>query len=202
MDVRELDGVQPDSSRTLVVAALSFEAVGCGSRGRVAVTGAGPQKAAAGLQTALRRTRPGRILAIGFCGGLDPRDRVGSCAAPAEVASDAVQGVFPCAPWPGLTQAGRLVSVKAPVATPQAKQALRERCQARWVDMESFAWAQIAHEEGIPFTIVRVISDGAGDKLPHLRDPGSWFGVFSLAVHAFWARRELAAVVRRMLCEP
>jgi nucleoside phosphorylase len=201
VDVRKLERPQTESPSVLVIAALRYEALGV--RGcRVVVTGPGPERAQRGLQRALRELKPERMVAIGLCGGLSPGETIGSCAVPAEVVSEYAEGRYRCAPWPGIAQAGRLVSVNQVAADPHVKEMLHERYQARWVDMETFAWAQVAAEEGVPLTVVRVVVDAATDYLPTWRVRQSWSSVLDVVAHGWTARRTLSTIVRRMLCAP
>lgn len=61
---------------------------------------------------------------------------------------------------------GRIVGNDAIVATTKDKQALAERTGAVAADMESHIAARVAQARGLPFGVVRVISDQLEDDLP------------------------------------
>jgi len=81
------------------------------------------------------------IISTGFCGALDPELRVG----------DIVHEVL------------TLDRVAVPAAETRE---LREKTQARAVDMESAAIARKAAEWGVSFRVIRAVSDTAGEDLP------------------------------------
>ncbi|PSR21526.1 MAG: hypothetical protein C7B45_10430 [Sulfobacillus acidophilus] len=164
------------------------------------VTGAGPERAGDGLEAALKESRPNHIVAIGLCGGLNPADPIGAYAIPEELVAGYDDAVYACAPWPGVKAHGRLLSVGKLAATPQEKSRLRALHHARWVDMETFAWASVAERHGIPLTAIRVIVDGAWDYIPTWRVRKSWASVLTLVAHAWVAHRRLRAIGPRILC--
>ncbi len=69
---------------------------------------------------------------------------------------------------PGAREA-TFVTARGPIVTRSAKAALAAAAGSEGalaVDMESAAWASEAAARGIPYAILRVISDGADDELP------------------------------------
>lgn len=68
---------------------------------------------------------------------------------------------------PGATPDGAvLAGVAAPLLTPQAKHALRERTGADLVDTESHVFASICADRAVQWAIIRGVSDGPDDALP------------------------------------
>jgi nucleoside phosphorylase len=199
VDVRQLGASGQAAENLLVVAALRFESISS-KQWHTVVTGAGPERARSGLEAVLNRIHPDHILAVGLCGGLNPVDAIGAYAIPTELVAGYDYGVYACAPWPGITAQGRLVSVCKLAATPEEKARLREQHNARWVDMETFAWASVAAAQGIPLTVIRVIVDGARDYIPSWQVRKSWGSALTLAMHALLARRRLRAIAPRILC--
>ena len=190
---------------TLVVSALAFELAGLISEDlkgiHPVVTGMGQQKAKSGLERALKEIRPRRIIAVGLCGGLAPGEVIGSLAVPSSIVAQGKEAGIICETLPGLDHRGVLVTVPGPVTTPAAKADLRKATMADWVDMESYAWAEVARERGIPFAVMRVVVDSWDEFLPNLGSPRSWSSALSLPQRSFQARRKLHQEARRVLCE-
>lgn len=195
------------ADRVLVVAALSFEVAGlerslAGSGAQVARTGKGVARAAAVLAGLIRVHRPAHIFGVGLCGGLDATVRFGTLAIPKNLLPSAPDlPVLTCSAWPGVTPLGSLMTVDAVAATPAAKKRLSRETGARWVDMETYGWARAAHEEGIPFTGIRVVLDGSQDYLPVCSRPRSWPSALTLPHRALVSRRILHHALRGLLCE-
>lgn len=74
---------------------------------------------------------------------------------------DALAAALPGARVGGVFADGRMI------ATVAEKHALHDRTGALAVDMESHVAAAVAAERGLPFAVVRCISDTAGRALPH-----------------------------------
>ena len=96
--------------------------------------------------------------------------------------------------------AGTVTGVDAIAATVAGKRALREATGAIACDMESHIAERVARERGLPFGVIRVISDGADASLPPvamvaMRPDG---GIALGAVLASLARdpRQLPALLR------
>jgi len=157
-------------SGVLVVVGLGREARIVGARGRVAV-------GSAGLEAALG-VRPAGIVSFGLCGALDPALRVGDTVVGVAVASDG-ESFETDAAWAtqlagALPGAGRVgfAAGDSIIATLAAKAALRERTGAGAVDMESHLVAAAAARIGVPFAILRVVSDTAHHSLPRAAQAG------------------------------
>ena len=116
------------------------------------------------------------LLSFGVAGGLDPALRAGDLvlaqtvratdgqtfatdAAWRERLETALDGLAPVA-TAGLAGSDRMI------AAPAEKAALRLATGAAAVDMESHGVARAANEAGVPFLVLRAISDGAADAIP------------------------------------
>lgn len=81
-------------------------------------------------------------------------------------------------PYP--VQGGRFVTMDRVLTQALQKQILGKRTGAVAVDMESGAIGQVAQQHGIPFLIVRAISDGVNEDLPVdfnlFLKPSEWVG--------------------------
>jgi adenosylhomocysteine nucleosidase len=140
----------------------------------LAVTGAGPRNAARHAARLCEAYRPAALIGVGVAGALtaslEPLDLVASArlrngsgdAPPADpllLSRAAAVGALK----------GTLVTTPAPVVSVSDKRALAtslESGSAAAVDMESASWARAAAGAGVPFVIVRAISDGVDEELP------------------------------------
>lgn len=111
--------------------------------------------------------RPEGLMSVGIAGGLDPGLAVGDLVVGNGVGGFVADGGW--ADWlckrlgaPGAVVAG----VDVAISTAEAKAALRAATGAAVVDMESHVVARVAAAHGLPFVVVRAVSDGAGDDLP------------------------------------
>lgn len=112
------------------------------------------------------------VVSFGLCGALDPALKVGDLVIGESVADAA--DLFDADPaWlvriaELLPEAklGRFASAERPVASVAAKAELRERTGAIAVDLESFPVARLARWYGVPFAVIRAVSDAADRALP------------------------------------
>ena len=118
------------------------------------------------------------VVSFGLCGALDPGLKVGDLLL-ADAVADADDSFEADAAWTARIAAliptarvGRFARAEQPVATVAEKAALRERTGAIAVDLESFAVARLARWFGVPFVVVRAVSDAAGRALPHAAQVG------------------------------
>lgn len=106
------------------------------------------------------------LMSFGLAGGLDPRLRPGDVLRPNAIV-DAASGAVVEARGPSAgTAIQRLVQTDHIVATPAAKAALRDRCAAEAVDMESYAVAEVARACGLAFVVLRAVGDAYDRALP------------------------------------
>lgn len=132
----------------------------------VACAGAGAE-AAARVLVAAGATR---LLSFGLAGGLAPNLQPGTLVLATEIRM--ADQCWPTdGPWrhavarPGMVLAP-LLTVPAPLSTPDQKATAHAASGAAAVDMESGAVAKVAAGAGLPFLALRAIADPAGRSLP------------------------------------
>lgn len=135
----------------------------------VAVVGDGRSRASRGLQSALRRITPSRVLVIGLAGALAPDLRLGELVVADHVVDEVGEAV--ALRWvPEIEQArrGTVVTADRLVDTPEAKRRLGERfgAAALVVDIESAPLVRVASEAETPVGVVRLVSDDRDTALP------------------------------------
>jgi nucleoside phosphorylase len=109
------------------------------------------------------------VVSAGLCGGLDPALSTGDVVVPDQVLSpggDRFDRDLALAGGGAPASRGRLVTVRQVVETPADKAALRARTGGVAVDMESADIADAATRARLPWTVVRGVSDAAGDTVP------------------------------------
>lgn len=140
-----------------------------GSGATVLAGGGAPDRLAAEL--ARRVPNAAGVISFGMAGALDPELRLGDW-----LIGDQLVGDFACACDPAWTAAlarllpgarlgtafcdGRLI------AEPAEKRGLARTSGARTADMESHIAARAAVKAGLPFAVLRCVSDEAGAALP------------------------------------
>jgi adenosylhomocysteine nucleosidase len=162
-----------------------------GLAAQVVATGDGGARAARVAREAIAAVRPAAVIGAGVAGGLSADLAVGEILVSARVLDAAEEAP---APDPGLVRralalpglrAGTLLSVVRPALTPSQKAALLAHVESvapagtagaatqgaagtaeAAVDMESSAWARACAESGVPYVILRAISDTADEELP------------------------------------
>ncbi len=143
----------------------------------LAATGDGSEAAAAGLAELLAARDLVALLAVGVAGGLSPALGVGEVVVAERVFEGADPATERRAPaWPGRgaslagrARAGAAVSVPAILCTAAEKAELWRRLgapEAAVVDLESAAWARLAAARGLPWMVLRAVSDSAAEDLP------------------------------------
>jgi adenosylhomocysteine nucleosidase len=138
----------------------------------IAATGDGVAKAGERAAAFCERARPLAVVGAGIAGALSPglpagaiiasnrvRDSTGDAPAPdARLLSRAIEAG---------AAAGTLLTVARPVTATEEKKRLAASLEGpSAVDMESAAWARAAASRGIPYLVVRSISDSAEEGLP------------------------------------
>jgi nucleoside phosphorylase len=166
-------------ARILVVTALPEECAAFSGKRLppgtvVAASGDGPRRAARGVAALCKRHQPALLIGAGVAGGLTPDLGVGDLVVAQRVLDERGEAPAPHAPLtaaaaakPG-AQAGTLLSLDQPLvsAAEKAQWAARVGPPPAAVDMESAAWARAAAAHGVPFLIVRIVSDTAEEDLP------------------------------------
>lgn len=118
------------------------------------------------------------LISFGTAGGLIPQHTAGDIVLPESIVSPSAATFKTDAKWRQrladkleqaalTTHTGRLAGSCHIVATPSTKRDLHAKTQAVAVDMESHVVAALAHEIGVRFLVVRVITDTAGQAMPH-----------------------------------
>ena len=188
----------PSAGSLLFVVGMLREARILGSERRVIV---GTDQLDAALAD-----RPAGVVSFGLCGALAPELEVGDLVcATAVVTSEGEFAVDEAlssslAQRLGRVSLGKVAGSDLIVPDPQAKSALGQGCSAIATDMESHKVARAAIRAGVPFAVLRAVSDRADESLPRsaqagFRPDGT---VDVLAVVAALARRpsELPALLR------
>jgi adenosylhomocysteine nucleosidase len=155
----------------LVATGLQREARIVAGPGVLAVPGGGM---AARLEAALtaEAAHAEGIISFGLAGALAPELRAGDCVIATGIVD--ADGHHPTdSTWSGVlraqlagARAGRLFASDAMLLTRAAKAAVRVRTEALAADMESHLAARVAARFGLPFAVVRAISDPADRDLP------------------------------------
>src|SRR5262249_53762759 len=155
----------------IVVVGLAFEARIAAGPGVHAICSGDGRNLASSLASAIRGGCGG-LVSFGVAGGLHPDLQPGDCIVASTVVSDSIliptdrrwsQHLIEAVPGAVL---GVLVGVRAPVATPWAKQILHRETGAIAVDMESHVVASVAARHAIPMVAMRVVTDPAVRALP------------------------------------
>ena len=138
----------------------------------VAATGDGVERAGERAEAFCERTRPRAIVGAGIAGALSPGLSFGAIVAARRVLDSAGDAPPPDARLLSRAieagaEAGTLLTVARPVTSAAEKGRLAASLEApAAVDMESAAWARVAGSRGIPYIVVRSISDRADEGLP------------------------------------
>ena len=112
------------------------------------------------------------VLSFGTCGALNPVIKTGEIVVAGMMVDPPASGIFCDAAWSknlrertgGRPVIGTISAVT--IATAAAKAALYAATKADVVDMESWAAAAVAHAHGVPFAMLRAVSDAAGQDVP------------------------------------
>jgi len=186
----------------------AFRRFGFGADVLVAATGVGPVNAARSAARLFARHRPQLVVGAGVAGALSEDLGVGDIFVAGRVLD--AEGAAPppdpeltarASAMPG-TRSGTLVCVERPLVTASEKASLAATVDApAAVDMESSAWARAAAAQGIPYVVLRAISDHAFDELPgylsRCMDKDGGIRRWAVALHAM-AEPSTIPVLRRM----
>ncbi len=128
---------------------------------RVVRTGIGRHAIVNALERECNHARPDLVILAGACGGLAPTDDVPRIARVIDEHGGAWAGGVGFHPR-GIT----LIAVDRVIPTPAHKAALATRTGASIVDMESHAFAAACAAMGLPWSVVRGVSDTPDETLP------------------------------------
>ena len=174
----------------------------------IAATGEGPRNAARAAHLLCEGYRPELVVGAGVAGALSEDLGVGDIFVARRILDSSGDAPPPdpqllarASAMPG-TRTGTLVSVERPLVTASEKAARGANLDApAAVDMESAAWARTAAEHGIPYVVIRAISDDARDELPgylsRCMDRKGGIRRWQVALHAIVAPSTIQ-VLRRM----
>jgi len=142
----------------------------------LAMTGDGEVQAERGLSFLLRETRVSFLIGAGAAGALRPALGAGEILVSASVADAEGNVSPPDAGWVSRAVAlgakpATVVSAGRPVCSSNEKRDLAASVggadlAAAVVDMESASWARTAAAHGIPYVILRAVSDTLDESLP------------------------------------
>ena len=154
----------------LVVTGLLAEAGIAAGQGVVTLAGGGAADLDRRIEQAIAAHRPSAVLSFGVAGALHPSLAVGDVVAGAEVVGDGWSAPCDAAWLAALAPACRarpavVTALPVPASTVEMKRALA-RLGAATVDMETGAAALAAREAGLPFAVLRVVSDTAAQAIP------------------------------------
>jgi adenosylhomocysteine nucleosidase len=178
--------------------------------------GIGAEAARRAAEAVIAIYAPAVIYSAGFAGALDPKLKVGDMVQPRRVVNAGDGSKVDLGRGEGV-----LVSFGS-VATPEQKARLRDSFAAQSVDMEAAAVARAAEARGVPFAVVKVISDEFDFAVPSMERfvdsngqflemrfawfaalrPWLWPQVARLARNSGRASRALCDWLRKMNAEP
>lgn len=161
-------------SHIVIATGVQREAATLGTFRQVVIPGGGD---AVGLQSKLEAAADDAlaIISFGLGGALDPTLRIGEWVI-GERLVGSVEAVC-AADWIGALQmrhpearTGTIYSDGRLISTSSEKSAINEKYGALLVDMESSVAANVATANGLPFAILRCVSDEAAHALPPALD--------------------------------
>jgi adenosylhomocysteine nucleosidase len=141
----------------------------------IAETGDGPRRAAEGLRILVDRFAIDRLIVIGVSGGLSADLEPGALVVASAIRDGRCALPAPDAPWieRALDRSSALAGSVLAADRVLCSRADKRRGAAALsasgpavVDLESAAYARVAAESGIPYTVLRAVSDAADEPLP------------------------------------
>lgn len=161
----------------VAVTGMQLEARLLRGRCEIIVAGSDNSTLAGKIEVAIARGARA-ILSFGICGALSPEIAVGSVLVGTEVAFQGERWRADAAWSIALARscdatAGPVAGNDSALLGPGSKTAHRQQTGAIAVDMESHIVARVASERGLPFAVLRAVSDAANHALP----PAAAFGL-------------------------
>jgi adenosylhomocysteine nucleosidase len=167
------------SARVLIVTAMPEELGALSARRlpegvRAAATGEGPLRAERRAAELCDLHRPSILLGAGVAGALSPDLAFGEILVARRICDASGEAPQPdaalsqrAASIPGI-RGGALFSADRMVVAARERSELAARIgdDPAAVDMESAGWARVASARGIPYVVVRAVSDTADEDLP------------------------------------
>jgi nucleoside phosphorylase len=151
-----------------------FEARVAGRDVALAVTGDGARNARVGAAALIGRGGVDRLVVVGIAGAASEDLHPGALVVAEEVAAEAGASwrADPTSVEVAISRLGarasRVISARDIADTPTAKRRLAGGRAAVAVDLESATFVEAAVGAGVPWTVLRVISDGVDEALPPL----------------------------------
>jgi hypothetical protein len=181
----------------LVCAATRTEAAACAAGPEVEVlrTGVGPERATAALKRRLARgVRPALVISSGFAGALSGPLPLHGCVTATAVLRLEAGAVLPVPLSPGTLRVVPGVARCALLSAAAVTRAAPPRLpSATAVDMESAALAEVAARAGIPFAVLRVITDTSAAPFP------AFVGYLAAALASGAPGERLVAAIRAVV---
>ena len=125
-------------------------------------TGMGTKLATEGTERLLDAVPVDRVVVVGITGAISDDTPIGTLIAPAVVADAATGAEFRPAPLLDVEPAGTMWTTDELLVDPDVLADLRDRGVVS-LDMETAAIAAVCEARGVPWSVVRVISDRAHD---------------------------------------
>ncbi len=141
----------------------------------VALSGVGQKRAAAGASLLLQEGADA-LLGLGISGGLSPELKAGDLVLASAVMDEggeihgldkgAVEFASKALDNNGISvRQGPIISTEKPLLDGSAKKKFYQKTGALAIDMESAGLASVAAKKGVPFFIMRAVSDEAGEAV-------------------------------------
>lgn len=126
------------------------------------VTSMGTEAATAATKALLAHRSIERVIVVGICGGMDPGLRIGALVIPTETMIEATGRIGVPRPPAGHQPAGRLLTTDTLHTDPDVVAGFHVDGFVA-VDMESGAIGAVCDDADVPWTVIRAVSDRAGD---------------------------------------
>ncbi|MDG2423647.1 MAG: hypothetical protein P8M22_06700 [Phycisphaerales bacterium] len=155
-------------ARRAILCPLEFEARAL-RKARLAdpVRVCGPGEAAVenAVREVVQELAPAKLILAGLAGGLQPDIQSGQAHWITRVVA-AKGDLIADSPAEQMVDGLSICTVQAPAETPEAKQAIHLASGADLVDMESQRFVEVCEELGVPWAILRGVSDQSSEPLP------------------------------------
>ena len=137
----------------------------------VVLSGIGQKNAEEAAQKLIGVFRPKSVCSAGYAGGLSARLKRFHICVPEQVVRESDGRTLDLSEpiprqMPLMSNKLTLITVNDVVETPKQKRTLNERSGAEFVDMETYAIADVCRSLDIPLFAYRVIFDTVGDQIP------------------------------------